>query len=825
MGKRDDFDFQRKMMDEATEKLNQYIRALLKEKKGKEVRAFGEEKYAQIALTGFIKRIIDALISQYTDNPADAAVSPEKADEFVRQRLSGKMKISGPKSETNTSDYIVIHVGEGVTLKLGRDNSGNCEVSVCVPINVNNVTNVNEEISGVSPADPDMPDGKEEAKSLWFAADQLDAFCRAAEYIFDNAHEFKEWAHHEWKQCEKYKYLDYPKKDVCDKIPVYWWWAWLKNASEEDLSDLEFIQKIVARRGDCLQYALPASKSDRTTVLSAIKDTGYAIIYASEELQNDREFVLQALEANRNVFGHVREMFRDDKGVALAAVKKNGSNLQYVSERLRNDPDVVEAALAHDIGYLRYASEAFRGNKEYVMRAVSERGNLLESLSERLKADRDVVLSAVTARGKALQYASDDMKSDREVVLAAVKSDGNALEFASELLRNDREIVLMAVENSRGALAHASDELRDDREVAIGALKGDKDAWHFVSNRLLGDAEFIKAALTAGGYEIIQKVPDETLKDADAAVSLLKNLSENPPDMDDYGEFADGTSEYYNVFKRSEDAFCRLVEKLTAKNLKNNPELMDKICGLAASLDSTYYDEGNYPYEYMHTRLPDRLKAYFEKNGISYSDAIAKAIEAREAKKYHQKEYSEDIPLEERLFLEAGDYYEWLAEKIRRRDGGEAFAEYLGPQGDWIDHVMERFVKSLIANWEGLFHNDELWSDEDYAVDLDKAYEEINKRLSSKMKVERNAFEYYYSENVKVFVNEKVRFKLVREVPIKVLELWVNDYDTDRERGFWVAPDRLDVFCNMAEYVQDNYGAFEKKAAARAAKLMEKYIK
>ncbi|GEM_PF-1890553 len=819
MDGRDDFDFQRKMMDEATEKLNQYIRALLKQKKGKQVRAFGEEKYEQIALTGFIKRIINALILQNTDN---AAVSPEKTDEFVRQRLSGKMKISGSMSgEADSSGCMVIDVGEGVSLRLQRGDSGNYVVSVCVPLKNKEISDV----SDVSPADPDMPDGKEEAKPLSFAPDRLDAFCRAAEYIFDNAREFKKWAHNEWKQCEKYKYLDYPKKDVLDKIPVYWWWAWLKNASEKDLSDLEFIKKLVARRGDCLQYALPASKSDRTTVLGAIKETSYAIIYASEELQNDREFVLQALNANRNVFGHVREIFRDDREIALSAVKKEGSNLQYVSERLKNDPDVVEAALAQDLCYLCYASEAFRDNKEYVMRAVRERGNLLAALSERLKADRDVVLSAVTARGKALQYAPENMKNDREVVLAAVKSDGNALEFASELLRNDREIVLTAVENSRGALAYASDELRDDREIAVDALKVDKDAWHFVSDRLQSDLEFIKAVLTAGGYEIVQKLPDGILKDADAVISLLETLSENPPDMDDYGEFADGTSEYYDVFKRLEDAFCRLVEKLTAKTLKNNPELLDKICDLTVSLDSTYYDEGDYPYEYMHTRLPDRLKAYFEKNKIPCSGAIEKAIEAREAKKYHQKEYSGDIPLEERLFLEAGDYYEWLAEKIRRQEGGDAFAEYLGPQGAWIDHVMERFVKSLIATWKGLFHDDELWRDEDYAVDLDKAYEEISRRLSSKMEVKRNAFEFYYSENVEVFVNEKVRFELVRELPLKILELWVNDYDTDRERGFWVAPDRLDVFCNMAEYIQENYGAFEKKAEARAAKLMEKYIK
>ena len=53
----------------------------------------------------------------------------------------------------------------------------------------------------------------------------------------------------------------------------------------------------------------------------------------------------------------------------------------------------------------------------------------------------------------------------------------------------------------------------------------------------------------------------------------------------------------------------------------------------------------------------------------------------------------------------------------------------------------------------------------------------------------------------------------------------MNEYDTDRERGFWVAPDRLDIFCDMAEYIQDNYAAFEKRAEEWAGKLLGEYTK
>ena len=809
-------DFTRKRMDEATEKLNRYVRALVREKKGKKAQAFCEEKYPQIALTGFLKRVISGRMAQ--DGEKDAEAAWENPYEIVRDRLSGKMEIADPLSGAEPAGTISIHAGEGVVLKLRRDDSGECEVSVCVP--------GKEGGSEVNWTDPDMPDGKEEAEPLRFTPERLGAFCRAAEYVFDNAHEFTEWAKIKcWRLWEKYKYLDYPKKDVYDKVPVYWWSDWLDNASEKDLSDLEFVKKLVSKRGECFSHAPEAVRADRKTALKAIKDFSYAITFASEDLQNDRGFVLQALDADSGVFEYVKDKFKDDRKVALAAVKKRGWNLEYASERLKNDPELIEAALADDISYFRYAPPELRDNKEYVMNVVAERGDLLAVLSERLRGDREVALAAVTADGTALQYAPEEIRSDREVVLTAVENTGKALEYASEELRGDKQIVRAAINSDGCALEYASDGLRDDRELALEAIRRDGNAYYDVSRRLRRDPEVAKAAVSAAGSEIFEALPEELRGDVAFVVFLLEEVKEQLPDTEDYGFFADGTSEYYREFERSEDAFCETVEGIPPEKLKLDPALVERICALAVAIDDAYYDEGDYPYEDSHTRLPDRLKEFFEENGIPYSDAIDRSIEVREAKKYHPKEYGEDIPLNEQLFLRTADWYEWFAEQMLRRDGPEAVRSYLGPNGRWVDHVMEEFVKRLCANWEGLFHDDELWRDEDYEVDLDKAYEEIGRRLSARMTVKRAKYEYYYSENVKVFVNEKIRFKLVREFPLKILELWVNDYDTDRERGFWVAPDRLDVFCGMAEYIQDNYAAYEKRAEELAAKLLGEYTK
>ena len=131
------------------------------------------------------------------------------------------------------------------------------------------------------------------------------------------------------------------------------------------------------------------------------------------------------------------------------------------------------------------------------------------------------------------------------------------------------------------------------------------------------------------------------------------------------------------------------------------------------------------------------------------------------------------------------------------------------------------FVKNLVYSQNGLYHDSELWEDEGCEVNLDKAYEEISSRLSPRVKVTRNAHESYYSENVTVEVTEDISLILVREAPLKIMEIWVNKVDSEREHGKWLAPDRLGEFCDTVLHICDIYGEYRKKAERRAEKLRE----
>ena len=72
---------------------------------------------------------------------------------------------------------------------------------------------------------------------------------------------------------------------------------------------------------------------------------------------------------------------------------------------------------------------------------------------------------------------------------------------------------------------------------------------------------------------------------------------------------------------------------------------------------------------------------------------------------------------------------------------------------------MTSFVKDLVYSQNGFYHDSELWKDDGYEVNLDKAYEEIRARLSPEINVVRN-HDSYYSENVTVDVTDEMEAKV-----------------------------------------------------------------
>ena len=618
-------------------------------------------------------------------------------------------------------------------------------------------------------------------------------------------------------------YLSCSKKDVISKVPEHLWDSWLENTSDKDRADDVFMKKIVSRRGECLKYASDALRSDKDIVLKAVRNCARAIVYASDPLQKDRKFIKQSVNQNHEVIRYVRDEFRNDKSIAQLAVRKNSENIAFLSEELQNDPDVIETYLGNNLYNLRFAPEKMRDNKDIVIKALSEYGHVIEYVSERLRADKEVVLAAVSSAWNALGFALGGLNNDRDVVLAAVRHCGLALQFASDKMKDDKEIVLTAIEHYEGnALEFASQRLRDDKETVLLAVRKSEYSIFYASERLRHDPDVIYAILDTFPQSF-ERLPEDVQENLNYILFGLESVVGHLPDPDNYSFFEDSTSEYYVDYDHAEDDFLDILESIPREVLRNDPDLNDKICRLAVRMDNAYY-EGEFPYQDDSCRIVCIVEELFEEKDIPIRPVLKEAAYAlrKKYKKKSEDEYRRLAP-EERLFYKNLDLYVRIVGRTVMEYGAERERDYLSRDGGFVRNCMLSFVKDLVYSQQRLYHDSELWKDDDYEVDLDKAYEEIRNQLSPDIKVVRKAYEYYYSENVTVDVSENIHLILVRAVPLKIINIWVNETDSEHEHSKWLAPDRLNEFCAMVGHIRDIYGQYEEIVQRKAADLREKF--
>ena len=593
------------------------------------------------------------------------------------------------------------------------------------------------------------------------------------------------------------KYIDCKKEDVIRRVPDYLWCDWLERAPEEYKADEAFMKIVIFRCGECLKYAFDSLRSDKDIVLKAVRNCAHAIVYASDKLQRNRKFIKQAVNLNDEVIRYVRDEFKNDKSIALVAVRKHGDNIEYLSEEIQNDLDIIEASLGGNLYDLRYASKKVRNNKSIAIKALSQYGHVLEYVSERLRVDKEVVLAAVSHSGSALQFASDELKDNKEIVLTAIENyEGNVLEYASKRLKDDKETVLLAVCRCEYSICSASERLRHDPDVVYAVLD-----------------TFPKS---------FEKLPEDVQENLDYIIFGLESVVRHLPDPDNYIFFEDATSEYYIDFEHAEDDFLDILESIPREILREDSALNDKVCRLAVRMNDAYY-EGDYPYQDESCSIVCMVEELYEEKDIPIRTVLKEAVDAlrKESEKKKENKYKH-FDLEERLFYNNLDLYVKIVGRSVMKYGAEWEKDYLSRDGGFVQHCMLSFVKDLVYSQRGLYHESKLWMDYDYEVNLNKAYEEIRKGLPPEIRVVRKAYEYYYSENVTVDVTDNIHLILVRAVPMKIIQIWVNKQDSEHGHGKWLAPDRLGEFCDMVGHIVDVYGKYEKIAAQHATELRKK---
>ena len=221
----------------------------------------------------------------------------------------------------------------------------------------------------------------------------------------------------------------------------------------------------------------PQFKDDFELVLCAVMENGLALQYASDNLLDECDIVIPAIKRGGKAYNSFSPLrfastnLKSDRITVIYAVKQQGCALKYASKSLQSDLEIVLFAVKQDGLALEYASYDLQCNIDVILTAMNQNKHAFEYIGKEVYYDHIMMHSIVKIYGVALCYASPEINNNREIVLTAVKQTHHALTYASDKLREDREIVLTAVLQNGNAIYYAGVNLQLDREIIIEALR------------------------------------------------------------------------------------------------------------------------------------------------------------------------------------------------------------------------------------------------------------------------------------------------------------------------------------------------------------------
>ncbi|MDD6489780.1 MAG: DUF4116 domain-containing protein [Clostridia bacterium] len=167
----------------------------------------------------------------------------------------------------------------------------------------------------------------------------------------------------------------------------------------------DVVKIMVSNKGSLLELSQKYS-GDYDVVLTAVKDTPYAMDYADKSLWGNRIIAEEAAKHSESclVFSiEAFKQFNDDDEIVKLALQANGANICYASERIRANYDMAVFALQHQREI--YPNSAF------------------ESLSPQLRCRKDLAMIELQAPVPSLDGFSDELLDDDDVAQQLIDNE------------------------------------------------------------------------------------------------------------------------------------------------------------------------------------------------------------------------------------------------------------------------------------------------------------------------------------------------------------------------------------------------------------------
>lgn len=314
--------------------------------------------------------------------------------------------------------------------------------------------------------------------------------------------------------------------------------------------------EIVKNNGSTLRNLDDELRDSYDVVVAAIKNDGFAYMYASKRLQFDREICLMAVTSEfsvkyedswsegsepdilyRSPYEYMDEKIRKDYEITLAAlgtcglaiksagvidrelvkvaVNNCGFALEYVGDEYRKDEEIVKIAVNNAscaIRYAEYNDEIIRlavkndPHAIYYVKTIPDydlvldcaiRGvDILGLWHDKFSDDYRIVYNSVKCSGSSVEYASKRLKDNYKIGLAAVKNNGCAFQYLSKRLRNNYNLAKIAIEYSPALYEYIGNSLKTNSTLAMMLMMNVREpTMKFIPKKFTNNIGLVTAAI------------------------------------------------------------------------------------------------------------------------------------------------------------------------------------------------------------------------------------------------------------------------------------------------------------------------------------------
>lgn len=269
-----------------------------------------------------------------------------------------------------------------------------------------------------------------------------------------------------------------------------------KKIKRNDLKSLKKFKRVGVRTG-AMALLVTSFIGNSNMMINGLTNPivaraeAYDLKNATNEQKNNKEYVLKAVEQNGLMLEHASDILKNDKEVVLKAVAQNGLALQFVSKNLQDDKEVVLKGVVQNRDALKYASDKLKNDKDFMKKVIKDNSENFKYASNELKEDKDFILDIVKENPSVLKHVNEDLKNDKDFMNKAIKNNIGALSFVGDKLKKDKAFVLQDLKNNPGNVRLLTNDLKHDKDFLLKAIKENKLVYQYLDNDVKNDKDFV----------------------------------------------------------------------------------------------------------------------------------------------------------------------------------------------------------------------------------------------------------------------------------------------------------------------------------------------